>query len=140
MAVNTYKPGELAVTVGGYPMSGWADGVMATLEMTDEGMRLIVGGDGEGTYVEPADLSGTLTLNFKQDADSNRILGAFKAAGTQVKVTMRDNLEFNAYASDCAVKQHAGREYAGRELSNRTWVLTLPEVVNEYPTGTTPAS
>ena len=140
MAVNAYKPGDLALTVGGYPISGYADGEFINIEQADEGTRLVVGADGEATYVVPADFSASITITLKQDADSNRVLGAMKAAESQVAVTCNDNLGFNAFGKDAMVKQHPGSTYVGKDLSNRAWIIMVPKLVNEYPSGTTPAS
>jgi len=139
MPTNVYKPGILAITVGGFPGSGYADGEVAVLELNGEGVTMVVGTDGSVTFVLSADASGQLTINVKQDADFNRILGGMVAARSQVKVTISDNLGFNAFAKDCMVKKHPNWNY-GKELSNRSWIILLPVVKNTYPDGTVPAS
>lgn len=140
MAVNTYKPGELTVMVGTILMAGWTEsGEIANLEFNGEGVTMVVGPDGDATYVSDGNQSATLTLNFKQDSDSNRVLGAYKVAGTQVTVTLKDNLGFKHMSASCMVKQHANAPY-GRELSARSWMIHMPKVASTYPAGTVPAT
>lgn len=140
MSVNTYDPAKVVVTFNGIVMQGFADGSFVTIERTDEGTKLVIGADGEATYVTTADKSGKMTVVLKQDSDSNRVLGGYMNAGTAAKAQVVDGLGFTAYSSDARIAQHPAREYQGKDLSNRTWIILCPKLVMDFPSGTTPAS
>jgi len=140
MAVGNYNPGETSLIVGGTIITGFADGTFIAVEHLDEGTKLVKGADDEGVFVTPSDSSGKITCTLMMTSDSNRILGALKISGAQVKTVVEDSLGYGTFAQDCRIAQHANKEYAAKDPSNRVWVILCPKLVDTYPTTFFPAT
>lgn len=137
--IATYAPGEVAMVVNGNIMSGFMDGTIIVVESTSEGNLMEMGTDGGASYVISADKSGTITMTLKQTSDSNRILGALRAANTQSSVILSDNIGDKNTAKDCLIKQFPSREYADVG-SGREWIIMCPVLEWIFPSGVTPAT
>jgi len=137
MAVTTYSPEDVSLSIGGNLVAGFADGTFVVVEREADAMTKVVGADGEVARTRSANRSGMLTLTLLQTSDSNRILGDYalddEADGSGTfDVLLTDNLDNKVFASEGWVKKVPNAEY-GSELSNREWVIDLARIRQEWP-------
>ena len=52
MSVRTYDPKQVIITVGGVPMSGFADGTFLTVDRDDDQWAKVTGADGTSTCIK----------------------------------------------------------------------------------------
>ena len=79
MAVRTYDPKQVIITVGGVPMSGFSDGTFLEIDRNEPTWNMVVGADGLVTRGKTNNFSGTMTLTLKQSSPSNDVLSGFMA-------------------------------------------------------------
>jgi len=137
MATQTYIPAEVAVSIGGNVIGGYADGTFISVERETDAYTKHVGADGEVSRTANANRSGTLTLTLKQTASSNLVLGAYanqdEASHDAVfDVLISDNLGNKLFASEGWIKKVPNQEY-GDEQANREWAIDLATVIQEWP-------
>ena len=133
MAIRTFDPKSVIVTIGGVPMSGYADGTFLTVDRDEDAFSKVTGADGVTSRVKSNNRSGTMTLSLTQTSSSNDVLSGFVAldeianAGVVpilVKDVSGNSLFFSATGW---VKKFPSSEF-GKEISNRDWVLDLADV------------
>lgn len=133
MAVRTYDPKSVVITIGGVPMSGFSDGTFLEVDRDEPTWTKVVGADGLVTRGKTNNFSGTLTLTLKQSSPSNDVLSGFMAideATNQgiVPVLVKDLSGNSIYFSARAwITQYANSTFA-KDISDRQWVLSLDEV------------
>jgi len=137
MAIKTYSPGDVALSIGGNLMTGFADGTFVTVEREVDAMTKVVGADGEVSRTQSANYSGQLTLTLKQTSDSNRILGAYlmddETDGSGVfDVLLKDNLDNKVFSSEGWIRKGPNEEFSS-ELTNREWIVDLARIRQEWP-------
>ena len=128
MGLKTYDPNQVQVIVGGFPMSGFADGTFVTVEKNEDAWALQMGTDGEGTRSKSNNESGRVIITLMQSSESNDILNGFAESDRLsnsglVPVMVKDSLGSALHAAEQAwiVKKPAS-EYA-REAGPREWIL-----------------
>lgn len=137
MAVQTYSPGDVALSIGGNLITGFADGTFISVEREVDAMTKVVGADGEVSRTRSANYSGALTLTLKQTSDGNRILGTYLANdetdGSGIfDVLLTDNLDNKLFAAEGWCRKGPTEEYASEEGS-REWVIDLARIRQEWP-------
>ena len=134
MAVKTYDPNAVIVTVGGFVMSGFADGTAIQAARNEDAWSTQIGVDGEGTRSKSNNRSGTITISLMQSSDSNQVLSNFAltddaSGGGAVPVMIKDgNGDTLLVAETAWVKKMADVEYS-REAGAREWVLETDNLV-----------
>ena len=132
MAVRTYDPKQVIVTIGGVPMSGFSDGTFLEIDRNEPTWNTVVGADGLVTRGKTNNFSGTLTLTLKQSSPSNDVLSGFMAVDEAtnrgvfpllVKDLAGNSIYFSAQAW---VTQYANSSF-GKDISDRQWVITMAE-------------
>ena len=128
MPVRTYDPKQVLISVGGIPMSGFADGTFATFERSSDTFSKVSGADGIVSRAKSNDRSGTFTFTLAQTSPANDFLSGFafldesKNLGI-VPILVKDSagatLLLSAYGW---VKKPPKVEY-GKEITNREWVM-----------------
>jgi hypothetical protein len=137
MPVKTYSPGDVALSIGGNIITGYADGTFITVERETDAMTKVVGSDGEVSRTRSANYSGMLTLTLKQTSDGNRILGAYllddESDGSGVfDVLLADNLDNKIFSSEGWCRKGPNEEFSNEE-TNREWVIDLARIRQEWP-------
>lgn len=137
MPVLTYSPGDVALSVGGNIISGYADGTFVVVEREADAMTKVVGADGEVSRTKSANYSGMLTLTLKQTSDSNRILGALALSdeedgGGVTDVLLTDNLGNKVFGSEGWVRKVPNTELSAEE-TNREWIIDVARIRQEWP-------
>lgn len=132
MAVRTYDPKQVIISIGGVPMSGFSDGTFLEIDRDEATWTKVVGADGLVTRAKTNNFSGTLTLTLKQSSPSNDVLSGFLAideatnAGV-VPILVKDLSGNSIYFSARAwINQYPSSTF-GKDISDRQWTLSLDE-------------
>lgn len=128
MAVKTYDPAQVIITVNGIIISGYADGTFVTVERDSDSWSKQIGADGDGTRSKSNDKSGKITISLMQSAESNEVLSALalldeQTGGGAVPVLIKDNSGTSLHVAETAwIVKPATAEY-GKEAGPREWVF-----------------
>ena len=128
MATRTYDPCEVIISVGGRPITGFAQTSKVNVERDEDAYTKYIGIDGEVSRAKNCNKSGTVTITLAQTSPSNDLLSELAEADEAanagvVPVLVRDlNGTSLAAAPDAWVKRLAGANF-GKEISDRSWVL-----------------
>jgi len=115
MPVRTYDPKAIALTVGGVPITGFADGTFVLVERANDSFTKVVGADGETSRAKSQDRSGRITITLAQTSNSNDYLSS----------VMKRDEEFNAGVVPIQAKDVTG---ASTVFSGSGWVVKPPNV------------
>ena len=132
MAVRTYDPKQVIITVGGVPMSGFSDGTFLEIDRNEPTWNMVVGADGLVTRGKTNNFSGTMTLTLKQSSPSNDVLSGFmaidEASNAGVFPILVKDLSGNSiyFAGQAWVTQYANSTF-GKDISDRQLTLSLAE-------------
>ena len=125
---KTYSPKKVVVTVKGIPLGGYTDGTFVEVDYTSDAFTIVTGADGESTFVENADVSGTITITLKASSDSNDILSSLhnqdRADLSGVfPVFIKDTTGRDTFvaAEGRIMKMATGTK--SNDLDDRTWVI-----------------
>lgn len=138
MALKTYDPKLVILTVGGVPISGFADGTFISAMRSNDSFTKVSGADGIVTRAKSNDKSGEITITLQQSSPSNDVLNGFaqldeRANAGIVPVTIKElNGTTLLFGAEAWVRKPADTEY-GKEVSNREWTIDVAEL--EYNIG-----
>lgn len=133
MALSTFDPASVIITVGGVPISGYADGTFALLTRSVDAWSMVTGADGLTTRVKSNNRSGTLTLTLTQTSPSNDVLSGFAVADELsnsgvVPILIKDLSGTTVLFSATGwVQKFPDVEYSNI-LTNREWILGLADI------------
>src|SRR5574337_537869 len=130
MAVRTYDPKEVIITIGGVPMSGFTDGTFLEIIRNEPTWNLVVGADGYATRGKTNNFSGQLTLTLKQSSPSNDVLSGFIALdeltnSAVVPILVKDLSGNSTYFSGQGWVQQWANSTFGKEINDRVWIVQL---------------
>lgn len=74
MTVKAYSPKRVITSVGGVPLSGFAEGSMVKIERAEDLVTEDIGADGEVAVVISANKAGTFTVSLQATSASNDYL------------------------------------------------------------------
>jgi len=128
MAVKTYDPSQVALIVGGFNITGFADGSFVTVARNADAFALYVGTDGEGTRAKSNNKSGRITITLAQSSDSNAILSGIASLDELsnngvVPVLVKDSSGLSLYAAETAWIVKSPDSEFGKELGSREWII-----------------
>lgn len=132
MAVATYDPSEVVITISGVPMSGFSDGTFLEIDRNEPTWNTVVGADGLVTRGKTNNFSGTLTLTLKQSSPSNDVLSGLmaldEANNTGVFPILVKDLSGNSiyFAGQAWITQYANSSF-DKAITDRQWVMTLAQ-------------
>ncbi|MBX9744275.1 MAG: DUF3277 family protein [Chlamydiales bacterium] len=133
MGVRTYDPKQVIITVGGVPMSGFADGSFLTVDRDDNQWTKVTGADGTSTRIKSNNRSGNMIITLKQSSPSNDVLSGFanvdELTNAGVVPILVKDLSGNSifFSATGWVKKYPSSEF-GKDLANREWVLDLVDL------------
>lgn len=133
MAVRTYDPKATIIIVGGFPISGFADGTFVKVTRSSDAFAKSVGADGDTTRIKSNDLSGEIIITLSQTSQGNDILSALAVRDELtntgvVPVSVKDLLGTSTFVSaSCWVRKQADAEN-GKEAATREWVLDVADL------------
>ncbi len=133
MTVRTYDPKEVHIIVGGFEMTGFADGVFLTVSRNNDAYSRVNGADGESSRAKSNDKSGLAVISLQQTSPSNDILSAFAIADEisnagVIPLIVTDSLGTTTlFSGEGWVKKIPDAAFA-KEVSNRDWNLDLASI------------
>lgn len=133
MAVRTYDPKSVIITIGGVPMSGFSDTTFVEIAREEATWTKVVGADGYVTRGKTNNFSGTITLTLKQSSPSNDILSALLAADEVsnsgiVPILIKDLSGNSTYFSAQGWVQQYPSSTFGKEINDREWIIALADI------------
>lgn len=133
MSVRTFDPKSVIVTIGGVPMSGYADGTFLEITADNQQWTKVIGADGFTTRVKSNDYGGVMTLTLSQSSPSNDVLSALlnvdklSNAGV-VPILIKDLSGTTVMFSASGWIQQFPDVTFGNEINNRAWILDLADM------------
>lgn len=133
MAVRTYDPADVIVTIDGNNINGYADGTFVSIERTEQTFTKVTGADGSTTRSKTNDRSGTLTLTLLQTSPSNEILSNIlnqdEADNTGVvAVQVKERSSGSKFATGSGWIQGLPTIEYGNEITTREWTIEMSEI------------
>jgi hypothetical protein len=129
MATKTYNAKEVAVIVGGFILSGFADGQFVNIVPNADLYELTVGTDGEGTRSAQNNKSAQITIDLLQSSESNAILESFASSGETFPFLLKDNSGSTLYSAVTAWIRRRPDATFDRTATSRSWVLETDELL-----------
>lgn len=133
MAVATYDPKKVLITIAGFPVSGFADGTFVVVERDADSFNKTVGADGEVARALTNNKTGTFTLTLLQSSSANAFLSALVATDevtgdgvAPIQITDKRGLS-TYFSAEGWVRKPANAEFSN-EITNREWVFDLAAV------------
>ena len=133
MALFTYDPAQVVITIGGIPMSGFSEATFIELAYTEPTWNMITGADGLTTRSKTNNYTATLTLTLKQSSVSNDVLsGLFEAdrlsnAGV-VPVMIKDLSGTTVMFSATGWIRQLPTMTFSKDVADRGWEIDLADV------------
>ena len=133
MALRTYDPKQVVLTVGGVPINGFADGTFISVERSSDTFEKVSGADGITSRAKINDFSGSLVVTLAQTSPSNDVLSSIAlldeaSSSGVVPVLLKDvggsTIIFSAKGW---IKKPPTVEY-GKAITNREWALDLADL------------
>ena len=133
MAIRTYDPKQVVITIGGVPMSGFSDGTFLEVAREEATWTKVVGADGYVTRGKTNNYSGTVTLTLKQSSPSNDVLSGFIALDELsnsgvVPVLIKDLSGNSVYFSGQGWVQQYATSTFGKDINDREWTIALADL------------
>ena len=132
--LKTYDPKQVSVIVGGFIISGFADGSFVPVARNNDTFTLLVGADGDATRSKSNDKSGTFVITLQQTSASNAVLAGIAAADELgnsgiVPVLIKDN-SGNALhtAAQAWIRKYPDADFA-KEGGNLEWTLETSNLI-----------
>ena len=132
MAVATFDPKSVIVTIGGVAMSGYADGTFLEIVADQQQFTKVTGADGYTTRVKSNDYGALMTLTLSQSSPSNDVLSGFLALDRAsnlgvVPILIKDLSGTTIMFSGTGwIRQFPDVSFAN-EINNRAWQIDLAE-------------
>ena len=144
--LREYDPAQIAVSVAGITLKGWADGEMVRIEQDNPAFEDVVGTDGEVTRARTSDWRATATIRLMQSSPSNDLLSALHIldkntpGGVGVGAfSLRDkNGTTLILAEKCWISKGPDGSW-DRTPTEREWIVRIAKLVAHYG-GNTEAS
>lgn len=115
---KSYDPKKVSLIVDGQFIVGFMDGTFITAEKNEDNITPHIGAQGDVTFSESADETGTLTITLKQNSSSLAYLQSLskqkREFGAQV-IDANDG-NFKAGGTQCRIQKTPGREF-GAEVA-----------------------
>lgn len=133
MAVRTYDPKSVIITIGGVPISGFSDGTFLEVVRDEATWTKVVGADGYVTRGKTNNFTGTITLTLKQSSPSNDVLSGFMAADEVsnvgiVPILIKDLSGNSTYFAAQGWIQQFPTSTFGKEINDREWTIALADL------------
>ncbi|MFC3227331.1 phage structural protein [Marinibaculum pumilum] len=134
MAVKTYDPRDVQVIIGGFSMTGYADGTYVSVTSDEAAYNKTIGADGEVSRARTNNRSGTMTLTLKQTSASNDVLTGFAIADETANggvfpamVKEVGSGRTLLFAAAAWIQQWPDVGYS-KEIGNREWTIALATI------------
>lgn len=127
---NTYDPKKVSVTVADRIMTGFSEDSIIKIASSGDAVTPTVGVQGDVSYTESADKSGTLTLSFAQTSASIAYLRKLYNNKTSFAVVVNDandGMGFLLSASGCRITKMPDIE-RGKSIATQEITIHIPNI------------
>ncbi|MEK4131990.1 phage protein [Solibacillus sp. FSL W8-0474] len=116
--MNSYDPKKVSFVADGQFIVGYMDGTFITTEKNEDNTIPHVGAQGDVSFTESADETGTITITVKQNSSSLPFLTSLSKQKKEFAANVIDANDgsFKAGGTRCRILKTPGREY-GAEIS-----------------------
>src|SRR5579859_3747108 len=126
-SIGTYNPAFFFQSIGGQPITGYADGSFIEIEQNVDDFEVTVGASGETVVTQSNNKSGKITITLLQSALSNDMLNSLRnariAGGPAVPYFAKElNGNTTISAPNCWIKKVPNVK-RGKEISEVEWIL-----------------
>lgn len=125
MTVQTYNPGDVVVTFGGYVLENWDSVEVTRLAPAFKMVRGIRGG---AARVRTLNTSAEVIITLPMTSRANAILSMitqqdYETGNGRLEMTIKDVSGFEVFSTvDAFVEKQANMTY-GREMPSRSWTI-----------------
>lgn len=129
----TYDPKQVALSVNGISIGGYADGTFIMVERSNDAFSKVSGADGIISRAKSNDLSGTITITLAQTSPSNDILSALAKLDEMTNsgifaVAVADFSGSTVCGAAFAwIRKSSNAEFS-KEIGNREWVIDCADL------------
>jgi len=133
MAVRTYDPSQVIITVAGTPMSGFADGTFISAMRSEDAFTKSSGADGVTSRAKSSDRSGEITLTLAQTSPSNDVLSGIALADELtntgvVPIIIKDaSGRTNLFSGNGWIRKTPESVFS-KEIENREWIFDIADM------------
>lgn len=130
----TYNFKQVQVSVGGLPVSGFAEGVAVEIENDKEAFTKQVGADGQTTRSQQTNIDGKITIHLMQTSASNdyfsqlALMDRALAQGAR-PITVRDGSGRTVIASALGWVMKMPKTDFQVDSKERTWVFDCTDLI-----------
>jgi hypothetical protein len=133
VAIQTFDPKKLSVTVGSFIIHGWADGEMISVERTDQAFSKKTGVDGETTRVKTNNTTGQIKIKLMQSSSSNDDLSSLATADELsnsgvVPFSCKDGSGTTVLGAASVWVQKLPAAEFGKDIGVREWILDTAQL------------
>ncbi len=131
MAVQTYNPKEVRVTIAGFIPTGYADGTSIVIERSEPNLyNAHVGAQGEVSRTATTNRTALLRITLKQTSPFNQTLQTIEktlnAAKFPISITNKSDLKYIAGSSEAWIQSLPNKEL-GQDEQMREYVFFMAD-------------
>lgn len=133
MAISSFDPRQVLISVGGVPISGFADGTFLEITADEAQYNKVIGADGFTSRIKSNNYGGVLTLTLAQTSPSNDVLSGFlnldRVSGAGIVPILIKDLSGNSifFSATAWIQQFPDITYSN-EFTDRAWTLDLADM------------
>lgn len=127
--MKSYDPDKVVITVGGYGITGFADGTYVNITRDSDDFSDVAGADGEVARAKSNDKRGAIVLTLMQTSKANAVLSGLAQSGAVVTVTIQDQNSEGGYASEQSWVLKPADAAFSKQIETREWTLRCAELV-----------
>lgn len=134
MPVNTYDPKKVIISLGGVPITGYADGTFVTIDAPNDLFTSTSGADGNVSRTKSNDYRNEVTITLKQSSLSNDYINSLAELDRIANIGARP-LQINDLSGTTLffwdavwVQTYPSVEF-GKEEGERAWVFGTTQAV-----------
>lgn len=133
MALYTFDPKSVVISIAGVPISGFADGTFLEITADNPQFSKVVGADGYTTRVKSNNYGAVMTLTLSQTSPSNDVLSGILALDRVsnsgvVPILIKDMSGTTVVFSATGWIQQFPDVAFGNEVNNRAWTIDLADI------------
>lgn len=125
-----YDPTKVIMTWASILIQGPMEDSFFEADFKEDDVELYTGADGEGTYIENPNKSGTVKFTLTQSSPSNpKLTAAFlaKTAGQLLITDTSTDLNTLVSGANCRIQKHPGIK-RGKSMNGLEWMLIVPKL------------
>ena len=130
----TYDPAEVVITLGGIPITGYAEDTFVNVEFDEDQWTKVTGADGHTARAKSNNYAGSVTITLMQTSAGNDVLNSLWLRDRRrnegvVPLLVKDSQGRTRWTATYAwVRKMPAQEF-GSENGEREWVIDCAELL-----------